>query len=84
MSRENRPTDNAVAARFMPTFKEHQIAVSTFEQAIQEFIISGAKPCRTILNIFIQSLNNRTNKKTLLKNPERQHKDVLAASLLIP
>ena len=83
MSRENTPTDNAVAERFMRTFKEHKVRGKTFEQTIQHLIISGAKSYKKILNIFIQSLNNRPNKKTLLKSPERHDKEVLTASLLM-
>lgn len=83
MSRENTPTDNAVAERFMRTFKEHQVGGKTFEQAIQESIVSGEKPHRMILNIFTQSLNKRPNRKTLLRSPDKHDKDVLAASLLM-
>jgi integrase len=83
MSRENTPTDNAVAERFMRTFKEHQVGGKTFEQVTQESIISGEKPYRRILNIFIQSLNRRPNKKTLLKSPDKHDKDISAASLLM-
>ena len=39
MSSENTPTDNAVAERFMRTFKEHPISGKTFEQATQECYI---------------------------------------------
>ena len=35
MPRENTPTDNAVAERFMRTFKKHLINGKTFEQATQ-------------------------------------------------
>ena len=52
MSRENTPTDNAVAERFMRTFKEHQVNGRIFEQAIQESFISGSKSYRNILNIY--------------------------------
>ena len=83
MSRENTPTDNAVAERFMRTFKKHQVGGKTFEQATQESIISGEKSYRMILNIFIQSLNRRPNKKTFLKSPDKHDKDVLAASILM-
>ena len=83
MSRENTPTDNAVAERFMRTFKEHKVGGKTFEQVIQESIISGEKPYRMILNIFIQSLNKRPNRKTFLKSPDKHDKDVLAASILM-
>ena len=83
MSRENTPTDNAVAERFMRTFKEHEIFGKTFEQTVQESFTSGAKSYRSILNNFVQSLNKRPNRKTLFKSPERHDKDVSAASILM-
>lgn len=43
MSRENTPTDNAVAERFMRTFKEHQVNGKTFEQATQEDLQKAIK-----------------------------------------
>jgi transposase InsO family protein len=83
MSRENTPTDNAVAERFMRTFKEHLINGKTFEQATQESIISGSKSYKSILNIYIQSLNTRPNRKTIFKSPDKHDRDVLTASLLM-
>ena len=83
MSRENTPTDNAIAERFMRTFKEHQVSGKTFEQSTQESLISGAKSYKSILNVFTQSLNKRPNRKTLLKSPERYDNDILTASLLM-
>ena len=81
MSRENTPTDNAVAERFMRTFQEHQVNGKTFEQTIQESLILGSKSYRNITNLFIKSLNKRPNRKTLLKSPDRHDTDVLMASL---
>ena len=77
MSRENTPTDNAVAERFIRTFKEHQINVKTFQQATQESIISGSKSYKSILNIYIQSLNTRPNRKTIFKSPDRHDSNIL-------
>lgn len=34
MSRENTPTDNAVAERFMKTFKNHRIYGATIEEEL--------------------------------------------------
>ena len=48
MSRDNTPTDNAVAERFMRTFKEHKINGKIIEQSIQEAVISN-KPLRGIV-----------------------------------
>ena len=83
MSRENTPTDNAVAERFMRTFKNHQVNGKIFEKAIQESLISGSKSYRSITNLFIKSLNKRPNRKTLFKSPERHDNDVSTASLLM-
>jgi transposase InsO family protein len=59
MSRENTPTDNGVAERFMRTFKGHQIDGKIIEQAIQEAIlpdtISGSKSYRSIVNMYLKS-----------------------------
>lgn len=55
MSRENTPTDNAVAERFMRTFKEHQVNGKTYEQVIQESLILGSKSYRSITNLFIKN-----------------------------
>lgn len=76
MSRENTPTDNTVAERFMRTFKEHQVNGKTFEHATQEFLMSGSKSYKSILNIYMQSLNLRPNRKTIFKSPERHDNDV--------
>jgi len=43
MSRENTPTDNSVAERFMRTFKEHKIDGRALEQSSQEALLSGLK-----------------------------------------
>jgi len=83
MSRKNTFTDNAVAERFMPTFKEHQVGGKTFEQDTQEYLISGSKSYKSILNIYIQTLNIRPNRKPLFKSPKRHYNDVLTASLLM-
>ena len=81
MSRPSTPTDNAVAERFMRTFKEHLVDGITLEGALQ---MSGFfnKP-RRIINKYIQSLNNTPNRKTLLKSPERHDNDVYMASMLM-
>ena len=82
MSRENTPTDNAVAERFMQTFKSHQIDGKIIEQAIQEAIILEKHP-KLVVNKYIKSLNNKPNKKSARKAPERHDKDVVVASMLM-
>jgi integrase/transposase InsO family protein len=84
MSRENTPTDNGVAERFMRTFKGHQIDGKIIEQAIQETIlldtISESKSYRTIVNSYVESINKKPNRKSFLKGPERYDMDVSSAS----
>ena len=89
MSRENTPTDNAVAERFMRTFKEHQIDGKIIELAIQEAYIpyqkneTKTKGFKSIINKYINSLNKKPNKKSLEKSPETHDKDVRMASMLM-
>ena len=83
MSRENTPTDNAIAERFMRTFKEHKINGKVIEQAVQESVMSGEKSFRSIINIYAKSLNIRPNRKSFLKAPHRHDNDVLTASVLM-
>lgn len=72
MSRENTPTDNAVAERFMKTFKEHKLEGKT----IQEYLIDSFaqnpnfKNSRAILDKFVKSLNEKQNKKSQKTSPE--------------
>jgi transposase InsO family protein len=83
MSRPNTLTDNGVAKRYMRTFKEHKVNGKIFEQIVQESFLSGSKSYRRTVNIFIKSVNNRPNKKSLLKSPERHDTDVIVASTLM-
>ena len=87
MSRENTPTDNSVAERFMRTVKEHKINGKILEQSIQEEIISknnSASPnFRKLVNNYITSLNQKPNKKSYSKAPKRHDKDVTVASFLM-
>ena len=83
MSRENTPTDNAIAERFMRTFKEHLIDGKTIEQFVQESALLGSKSYRNIVNLFVQSLNKKPNKKSLLKSAEKHDKSVTIASMLM-
>jgi transposase InsO family protein len=83
MSRENTPTDNAVAERFMRTFKDHEIEGKTFEQSVQESVLLGSKSYRSIVNLFVKSLNRKPNKKSLLKAAEKHDKSVTIASMFM-
>lgn len=83
MSRENTPTDNAMAERFMRTFKNHVIDGRIVEQALHENILAGSKTPRSVINIYIKSVNLRPNRKSLLKPPERHDNESRAASMLM-
>lgn len=71
----------------MRTFKEHKINGKIIEQSIHEAIISntspGSKSYRNIVNNYIVSLNQKPNRKSFYKSPERHDIDVTAASLLM-
>jgi integrase/transposase InsO family protein len=83
MSRENTPTDNPVAERFMRTLKEHKIDNKTLEQVSQEALLSGGRSYGNIVKLFIKSLNQKPNKKSFLKEPDRHDKDVRSSSMLM-
>lgn len=83
MSRQSTPTDNAVAERFMRTFKKHEIEGKTFEQSVQESALLGSKSFKSIVNLFTKSLNAKSNKKSLLKAAEKHDKSVTVASILM-
>lgn len=55
----------------------------TLEQAMQESLLSGAKSYRSMLNLYVKSLNKRPNRKSLLKSPYRHDNDVSTASILM-
>lgn len=84
MSRENTPTDNAVAERFMRTFKEHEINGVTVENDISN--VMGLQPkfsaYRSYLNKYVNSLNEKPNKKAFM-GPERYDKGSSSASMLM-
>lgn len=66
----------------MRTFKEHKINEKIIEEAIISNISSRRKSYRSIVNNYITSLNQKPNKKSLYKGPERHDNDVKIASLL--
>ena len=85
MSRVNKPKDNAVAERFMRTFKEHKINNKTFQEELfnQIEINSKFKGYRKIFNLYVRSLNLKPNKKSFDKSPEQQDLDASMASMLM-
>lgn len=66
MSRENTSTDNAVAEKFIRTFKEHTIDGFTIEERMQNYLFRNPnfKSFRAIINQYVKSLNENPNKKS--------------------
>jgi integrase len=85
MSRENTPTDNAVAERFMKTFKEHKIDGITIEDRLTQCTLENPnfRNSRSVLNQYVKSLNKKPNKKSLHLSPERHDKQTFMASMLM-
>ena len=89
MTRENTPTDNAVAERFMRTFKEHTDEKNGLPLTISEQMFSHIttnpefRSSRSVLNKYVKSLNKRPNKKTILTSPERYDMEARVASQLM-
>ena len=85
MSRPNTPKDNAVAERFMRTFKEHKINNKTFQQELfhQIEVNSKFKGYRKIFNLYVKDLNLKPNIKTNQKAPERHDLESSVASQLM-
>lgn len=84
MSRENTPTDNAVAERFMRTFKEDKINRKIIEQVVHFKSKSISISSRSVINNYVKSLNQKPNRKSILKEPQRHDMDVSIASILMP
>jgi len=86
MARENTPTDNSVAERFMRTFKEHKIYETTIEEKLSNNILiePNFRSYRSVFNEYIRSLNSKPNKKKkCLTSPQRHDRDVSTASRLM-
>jgi hypothetical protein len=85
MSRENTPTDDAMAERFMKTFKEHKINGITIEDLLTRYTLKNPnfRNSRSILNQYVKSLNEKPNKKSLQLSPERHDKQSSMASMLM-
>ena len=85
MSRANKPKDNAVAERFMRTFKEHEISKKTFQEELfyQIEINSKFKGYRKVFNLYVRNINKKPNKKSKSKSPEQSDFDSNTASMLM-
>ena len=84
MTRLNTPTDNAVAERFVRTFKEHRINGTTIEEKLSDYLAvePNFNSYRAVLNEYVRSLNNKPNKKART-SPQRHDKAVSTAALLM-
>ena len=85
MSRPNTPKDNAVAERFMRTFKSHKINNKTFQEELfyQIEINSKFKGYRKTFNLYVKNLSLKPNKKSNSKSPEQHDFEVSTASMLM-
>ena len=64
MSRQSTPTDNAVAERFMRTFKEHQFEGFTLQETLCNYDqLKTRKSPQSTVKEYTQSLNKTVNKK---------------------
>lgn len=84
MMRENTPTNNSVAERYMRTFKEHKLDGVTIEEKPSSAAALNPKfnLYRSYYNLSINSLNSVPNKKSLI-GPERYDKGSTMASMLM-
>ena len=84
MARENTPTDNSVAERYMRTFKEHKVDGITIEEKLSSAMALNSKfnSYRSYFNLYIKSLNSIPNKKSLI-GPECYDKGSTTASMLM-
>jgi transposase InsO family protein len=80
MARENTPTDNAVAERFIRTFKEHAIYNMTIEEEISGAL--AVKPnfhsYRACLNKYVRSLNSKAE-----AGPHKYDTHAMTATMLM-
>lgn len=89
MSRENTPTDNPVAERMIRTFKGHCVNGLKIQEAIQNALILNFNNkrkgtiFRSIVNNYVKIINNKPNKKSLKKGPEKHDKDVSTAAIFM-
>lgn len=85
MSRANSPKDNAVAERFIRTFKEHKIDDKTFQEELlsQLEMNSKFKGYRKIFNRYVKNLDLKPNTKSKMKSPEQHDNDSRVASMLM-
>ena len=85
MSKEVTPTDNAVAERLMRTFKSHKINGMSIQESL-DFTLRNKpdfKHYRSLVKRYVDSLNQKPNKKTLDDFPTSRDANVSIASTLM-
>jgi integrase/recombinase XerD len=84
MARQNTPTDNPVAERFMRTFKEHKIYNTTLEEKLSNLLAINPKftSYRACLNEYVKSLNSKPNQKSKI-SPHQHDNNVSTATMLM-
>ena len=84
MSRQSTPTDNAVAERFMRTFKEHQFEGFTLQETLCNYDqLKTRKSPQSTVKEYTQSLNKTVNKKSKKETPETRYLRTNTASKLM-
>jgi integrase/recombinase XerD len=84
MARQNTPTDNPVAERFMRTFKDHKIYDTTIEEKLSNSLAVDPNfvSYRANLNEYVKSLNSKPNNKSKIA-PQHHDNNVTTASMLM-
>lgn len=85
MFRPNTPTDNALAERFLRSFKEHKINQNTILDTITNELITNSKiiSYRAIVRKYVDSINKVSKKKSNKKASIKNDKDAFTASMLM-
>lgn len=85
MSRERTPKDNAVAERFMRTFKEHKIDGIKLNRKLylETHAFGQRRSYRSIVKRYIDSLNEAPNLKSGSKAPHKHDMDSKTASMFM-
>ena len=84
MSRQNTPTDNAVAERFMRTFKEHRFEGFTLQETLCSYEhLKTQKSPQYSVKKYTENLNKTINKKSKMDTSEGRYIRSKTASKLM-
>jgi transposase InsO family protein len=84
MSRQNTPTDNAVAERFMRTFKEYRFEGFTLQETLCSYDqLKTRKSPQSTVREYTQNLNKTANKKSKMETSETRYLKAKTASTLM-